>query len=220
MKKNGSKVKKKTASWIPHPTKGSTNLTGHCYLKLPIKVSETYKEALSCVVLYESESDIYFHPYFNQSRQIPTCVTNQMDNMSQTTAELFMMCRYMTNVQVLAHSNGTMKYICKYVSKFGDRNRIIVLFIKTKTGETLVRVEFLNNTKIASYNFNEEKALKQSRHKYHPVGRDMPILEILHLCLGLPEVTTNMWFIPICTYSFKIRSKHKIKIDKKGKVVR
>ena len=76
----------------------------------------------------------------------------------------------------------------------------------------------MHNTKMESSNFNKEKALKQSRHKDHAVGRDTPILKLLHLCLGLFEVITNLWFILISTYSFKIRSKHKIKIDKKDEV--
>ena len=48
----------------------------------------------------------------------------------------------------------------------------------------------------------------------------MALLEILHLLLGLPEVTTNLWFIPISIYSFELRSKHKITVDDKGNVVR
>ena len=129
------------------------------------------------------------------------------------------MCRAMINFQSVTSSQGATKYVAKYVSKFDQGNRVIV-FADTRTGQTLVGKEFLHNTKIASSNFNEQRAFELSRHRDHPFGRDMPLLEIFHLLLGLPEVTTNLWFIPISTYSFELRSKHKITVDDKGNVHR
>ena len=67
---------------------------------------------------------------------------------------------------------------------------------------------------------NEDKTFNSRRYKNHPMGRNIPVIEIFHILLQLLEITTNLWFIQISILSFKVRAKKKIKLDRKGNIVR
>ena len=124
----------------------------------------------------------------------------------------------MVNVQAIGHANGIAKYILKYVSKFDDCNRVKGS-ANADTGALKVGSQFLHNTKISTSRINEEKTFKNQRDKHLPHGRDMPLLEMYQLMLGLSEVTTNLTFIQVPTLSFEVRVQHKITLHKKVKSI-
>ena len=87
--------------------------------------------------------------------------------MSPIIPEYFMMFISMHNTQVISKSNGTSKYICKYVTKIDKGNKEI-LFSNSRTEDICVGLQFLHNTKIATSAINESKAFQSKRYKNHP----------------------------------------------------
>ncbi len=206
-----------------HAVWDSPDPTRHQYIPLPVNLSEGCKSSLVACGLCTVDEDgkpEYHHPYFKPHRHMAPCNRNARCNMSPTPTELFLLLRSMVNAQWMGHSNGIAKYLLKYVGKFDQGNRATAS-ANPHTGAIRVGQEFLHNTKIASSRINEDKAFERRRNKHHPIGRDYPILELYHLMLGLPEVTTNLRFINICTLPFEVRKQHLVNtLDARGNVVR
>ncbi len=84
---------------------------------------------------------------------------------------------------MISQSNGTSKYICKYVTKKDEGNKAI-LFSNSCTEDICVGLQFLQYTKIATSAINESKAFQSKRYKNHPTGTEFPDIYSLHLILG------------------------------------
>jgi hypothetical protein len=138
--------------------------------------------------------------------------------MSPIIPEYFMMFKSMHNAQVISQSNGTSKYICKYVTKIDEGNKAI-LFSNSRTEDIRVGSQFLHNTKINTSAINESKAFQSKRYKNHPTGTEFPDIYSLHLILGYPEVTTNIPFIPNNTGPFELRTQHTVSLNQCGNVI-
>ena len=55
----------------------------------------------------------------------------------------------MQNAQVLEHTNGLAKYVCKYIPKV-DEGKYVVLCVDVDTGQWVLAKTHLHNTKIVS----------------------------------------------------------------------
>jgi hypothetical protein len=77
---------------------------------------------------------------------------------------------------------------------------------------------FLHNTKIARSAIAEKNAFKKSRGYGHPVGRFIPMPQMMHTLLGDREVYTNIHFENIETTPFEYRGSRKIDLDQDGKL--
>jgi len=135
---------------------------------------------------------------------MPPCNQNATCNMSPVITDLFILFS-MANVQVIGHDNGIVKYILKYVAKF-DQGNCISASTDIHTGSLVIRSQFLHNTKITSSEMNEDKAHQQSRSKHQLCYRDLPMMGIYQLMLGLPEVTTTLEFLEMSTRSYDVRA--------------
>eukprot|EP00957_Ditylum_brightwellii_P144540 11010501-Ditylum_brightwellii.AAC.1 len=93
------------------------------------------------------------------------------------------------------------------------------MYVDAHTGAVKVGSQFIHNSKIATSRLNEEKAIKQSRNKYHPMGRHIAHCEMLHQLFGHPDVFTTLEFIDISTFPFELRGGNKVTIDNQGNTV-
>ena len=89
--------------------------------------------------------------------------------MSPVIIDFFIATQSMQNAQALEHTNGTSKYVCKYLGKF-DKGNYVVLCEDIQTGEWVLGKKHLHNTKIVSSKYNEDKAFNKDRYKNHPKG--------------------------------------------------
>lgn len=187
-----------------HPVKDSPDPSSHNYIPFNFKFQDHTLEILEQIGLYSSETKEFHHPYFDPKRHMAPCMTNATCNMSPVIPDYFVAFRSMQNAQALDHTNGVAKYVVKYISKF-DEGNYVVLCQDIHTGEWVLGKHHLHNTKIVTSKYNEEKAFDKTRFKTHPKGRDMPHFEIRQILLGIPEVLTNMDFIPLSTLPFELR---------------
>ena len=73
-------------------------------------------------------------------------------------------------------------------------------------GKLMSQAQFLHNTKVGTSEYNEKKAFEKSRDSKLPNGRCMPILQMVQMMLGYPEVFTDMEFVMIPTLPYEQRS--------------
>ena len=207
-----------------HAVKDSPDSTCHQFIKLPCNLSDVSKDILIRAGIFipptheGGRDEQYTIPYFQPTRHMAPCITNAQCNMSPIIPEYFMMFKSMHNAQVISQSNGTSKYICKYVTKIDEGNKAI-LFSNSRTEDIRVGSQFLHNTKIATSAINESKAFQSKRYKNHPTGTEFPDIYSLHLILGYPEVTTNIPFIPNNTGPFELRTQHTVRLNQCGNVI-
>ena len=201
-----------------HAVWSSPDPTTHQHIPLPCNLTEECMDVLAGIGLVDDDGTVN-HPYFNNSRHIAPCVTNATCNMSPATTMTFLILRSMVNVQMCNQPMSCVKYIIKYTCKFDQGNTLRIKAKNGMEGDTVqVGSRFLHNTKIASSAINEKKAIERSRDAHQFAGRQYPFLEILHLMLGLPEVTTNLNFAEIVTYPYELRARGKINVDENGLV--
>ena len=131
----------------------------------------------------------------------------------------FVAFKSMQNAQVLAHTNGVAKYVCKYIAKM-DKGNYVVLCVDGDTGKWVLAKTHLHNTKIVSSNINEDKAFEKSRWKSHPKGRDYPYFQIRQILMGDSEVYTDLKHYPLSTLPFELCPTNSIKLHSDGSVVR
>ena len=194
------------------------NPTTHNFIQFPPKYPSNVLDALHDCGLYSPESGTFHHSYFTPTRHIAPVVTNATCNMSPVIGEFFIATESMQNAQVLLHTNGVAKYVVKYITKFDDGN-LAIMYVDAHTGAVKVGSQFIHNSKIATSKLNEEKAIKQSRNKYHPMGRHIAHCEMLHQLFGHPDVFTTLEFIDISTFPFELRGGNKVTIDNQGNTV-
>ena len=89
--------------------------------------------------------------------------------MSPVIIDFFIATQSMQNAQALEHTNGTSKYVCKYLGKFKEGN-YVVLCEDIHTGKWVLGKMHLHNTKIVSSKFNEDKDFNKDRNKNHSKG--------------------------------------------------
>jgi hypothetical protein len=142
-----------------HAVKDSPDSTCHQFIKLPCNLSDVSKDILTRAGIFipptheGGRDEQYTIPYFQPTRHMAPCITNAQCNMSPIIPEYFMMFKSMHNAQVISQSNGTSKYICKYVTKIDEGNKAI-LFSNSRTEDIRVGSQFLHNTKIATSAIN------------------------------------------------------------------
>ena len=205
-----------------HSVFGSPDSTSHQYIPMKVNLSPKCIEILHEIGLCHTDENgqvMYDHQYFRPTTHMAPCTKNATCNMSPIISEIFLFFCSMCNVQSVGHANGIIKYILKYVGKFDLANRAIAS-TDSKTGNTKVGTEFVHNTKISSSKHLEEKSFNKRRESSHPCCRDMPMLELLQLLLGIPEVITNLKFVEISTLPFEVRSRSKVNLDSSGNVER
>jgi len=160
----------------------------------------------------------FLHKYFKSRRFMVKCNPNAEDNMSPVDRRLFTVCDSMQNLQILLHTAGLCKYLVKYLVKRDKVNRAMA-FADVHTGDVRVGKERIHNSKIATSNYNEEKAFEKSRMKDHDTGRDISHMEIIHVLLGYPEIITNCVFTEVSTQPFCNRPKNRVRRSAQGKVI-
>ena len=205
-----------------HAVKDSPDPARHQFIEMKFQFSQSCIKALErcglCKVVSEYETEFH-HAYFCSSRHIAPCNYNTTCNMSPVLTELFLLFLSMVNAQLIGHANGIAKYILKYVGKFDEGTRVIAS-ANAHTGAVKVGSQFLHNTKITSSRMNEDKAFNQSRDKHLPHTRAMAILEMFQQMVASGDVTTNLHFIPVSTLPFEVRSRQKIKLNSRGRLIR
>ena len=112
------------------------------------------------------------------------CNPNDRHSISPSNDIWFATTMSMQNLQILTGTVGVAKYIVKYVTKLDDRNSSVVFADAHTSAIMRVGDEFLHNTKIATSKANEEKKIAKARHRKHPTGRDIALVEVLHHMLG------------------------------------
>ena len=160
----------------------------------------------------------FSHPYFSPQRHMAPCNWNATCNMSPVIPDFFVAMKSMQNAQVLAHTNGISKYLCKYIAKM-DEGNYVTLCQDAHTGQWVLEKTHLHNTKIVSSKFNEDKAFAQQRKKNLPKGREMPYFEIRQIIMGDMEVYTDLTFVDVSTLPFELRPANTIRLDSQGDVV-
>ena len=192
----------------------SPDNTTNSYISIETKRSQDCIDRLIQIGLAEpqtkNEFGVYtkfrcYHKYFHPKRHIPPTNPNDDLNISPVEGYTFSICRSMQNVQNLTHTNGLNRYVCKYIGKIDEQNKIFIKSHPYKDDSLVNKSTFLYNTKIASSSTNEEKKLSKQRNKYHPKGRAISIMEMLQIMLSYPQVRTDMIFEIICTLPLEQR---------------
>ena len=124
----------------------------------------------------------------------------------------------MQNAQVLEHTNGLAKYVCKYITKVNAGN-YVVLCVDVDTGQLVLAKTHLHNTKIVSSKINEDARFRQQKLKHHQKGHDNRYFELRQFTMGHPEVFTNLDWLELSILPFELRPTNIIKLDNKGDVI-
>ena len=66
------------------------------------------------------------HHYFHPKTHIPLTTSSDDCNMSPVEGKTFSELRSMQNCQCLMYTNGTNKYVCKYVMKIDASNYVVL----------------------------------------------------------------------------------------------
>ena len=125
-----------------------------------------------------------FLALFTPSRHMGKCNPNDRHSTSPSNDIWFATTMSMQNFQILTGTVGVAKYIVKYVTKLDDGNGCVVFADAHTSAITRVGDDFLQKTKIATSSANEEKKIAKARHRKHPTGRDIALVEVLHHMLG------------------------------------
>jgi predicted GIY-YIG superfamily endonuclease len=134
-----------------------------------------------------------------RSKRIYAPVRHGEGNITPVVGRLFAATRSTMNIQICT-SNGTSRYVVKYLMKV-DENNYVSLGANQKESTETIKGEkvFLCNTKVTSSGINEAKKFAASRHKSKNKGRAVACTEMMQLILGFPQVHSNMEFIRIPT---------------------
>ena len=155
-----------------------------------------------------------YHPYFHPKRHIPPINPNDNSNISPVEGYTFSILKSMQNVQSLAHTNGLIRYVCKYIASIDENNYISIKSNSRQSGSLIAKKTFLHNTKISTSAIHEKKALNYKRDKFHPKGREVCVTEMLQIMLSYPQVRTDMKYEIIATVPMEQRTG----VEKKAKV--
>mmetsp|Transcript_10982 Transcript_10982/g.23255 ORF Transcript_10982/g.23255 Transcript_10982/m.23255 type:complete len:323 (+) Transcript_10982:3908-4876(+) len=180
----------------PHAVRDNPDLLEHSYVPIPYKFQEATMEVLEELGMYfplgaeegegiSNEDERYespmggtfTHSYFVPKRHVAPCNPNATCNMSAVIPQFFVATKSIQNAQSLNYTNGIIKYVCKYLTKFDDGNYVL-LCQDIHTGDWVLAKMHLYNIKIVSSKYNKDKAFAKNRTKCHPRGRDMPHFEI------------------------------------------
>ena len=120
------------------------------------------------------------------------CNPNDRHSISPSNDFWFATTMSIQNLQILTGTVGVAKYIVKYVTKLDDGNGCVVFADAHTSAITRVGDDFLHKRKIATSSANEEKKIAKARHRKHPTGRDIALVEVLHHMLGEADVRTTL----------------------------
>ena len=67
-------------------------------------------------------SGTFTHQYYTPKRHIPPGNYNAKCNLSLVIYDIFYCIKIHENDQVIDHTNGLSKYVCKYIGKFDEGN--------------------------------------------------------------------------------------------------
>ena len=111
-------------------------------------------------------------------------------------------------------------YLTKYVAAI-DKSAIVLNYQPLPRQDTTMRakVEYLNNTKVTSVNWQVEQREASRKNKRNPQGRPLTQMEALTVVRGYPLIQSNICFIHIPSLPKEFRTvflkkDHKRRIDK------
>ncbi len=207
----------------PNNLKISPDNTKHCHIPISRQPSPDCVDKLVEIGMaepivynengYPSEFKSY-HKFFHPTRHIPPTNPNDYRNISPVEGYTFAALRSMQNIQCLTQSGGLNKYVCKYIGKIDENNHVIIRAHPHDPGVLVSQSTFLHNTKISSSSINELKALQKKRGKNHPKGRAMSLMEMMHVCLGYPQIHTDMVFESVSTLPLEQRAGSECNINR------
>lgn len=212
--------KTKCKKW--NNNKISPNPARDYYYPLPNELSRECNERLiKCGMAHRQSIGngrtkiVYHDKFYYPTRHVPKTNTSDDMNISPVEGQTFSNTRSMNNIQELTHAGGAEKYVCKYMTKIDEGNRVIPQ--AGANGDIKMKEQFLYNTKITTSKINEDKALKQSRDKHKPMGRSVSQNEMLHQIFGHPDIYTNRHFVQVPTMQLEKRPGIEIKRKKEEK---
>jgi len=205
----------------PHPVKDGINPLTHDFVKMKFNWSPQGLKTLERCGYYtppaEGEVDGEFsHPMLNNTRHMGRVNPAATENLSPVCDEWFAATQSTSNYQFLGGTNGVTRYVVKYIVKIDKTNRIVLWADSHSGAQIRADVNLLHNTKIATSAKNEEKAHELSRGRDHPIGRALPLVNVIQHVCQKPEVTTNFTFINIKTCPFEQRSRTRISLVMSG----
>jgi hypothetical protein len=103
------------------------------------------------------------HHYFHPKKHIPKTMSSDDCNMSPVEGKTFSVLRSMHNCQSLMCTNGTNKYVCKYVMKIDASNYVVFWASPYDAGKLMSQNQFLHNIKVGTSEYNEKKAFEKSK---------------------------------------------------------
>lgn len=89
-----------------HSVKDTPDPTQDCFVEIDYDWSETTKDLLHKIGLFNKENETYGHSWFTPTRHMTACQSNATDNMSPVDRKLFAVLRSMQNLQFLLATNG------------------------------------------------------------------------------------------------------------------
>jgi predicted GIY-YIG superfamily endonuclease len=164
----------------------------------------------------ESSSEIVVtEPLLQATRHLP--ISSKSDGkFSATNGRLFVMDRCASNLQYPTGHTVSL-YLTKYVTEIDEV--AIVLFKGPETNEPntfRAKYQSLNNTKINSVKYANEKTNKKGSGEKKVTGRPLTQMECLTIINGTPLVTSTIEFIHIPTCAREYRSALDVKYLKLG----
>lgn len=146
-------------------------------------------------------------------KHVPPVNITEDIKMSPVIGKLFSATRAQQNAQQLTGCGNCYKYLCKYVGKMDEQNRVVVSV--DVEGKIKIETTFLHNTKVTESKINEEKNHEKDRNKRHPHGRAISQNKMLHVIFGYPEVVTDHEHEQIPTLPLELRPGVDTNIKKK-----
>ena len=152
-----------------------------------------------CKQLKDTDGEFVPTREYLKAKRIYAPVRHGEGNITPVLGRFFAATRSSMNVQICT-SNGTTRYVVKYLVKI-DENNYVTFGATQQKGDTKLKAEkvFMCNTKVTSSAINEAKKLRSSRHRDRPRGRTIACTEMIQLILGFPQVHCNMEFIRVPT---------------------
>ena len=206
----------------PHNVRDTPDCSSHQFVEMPFTFKPEFDQLMArlgfCEIATNGKST-YNLPFFKPVRHMPPCMANDKHNISPVIPSWFLTTRSMVNAQYIGSRSTPCKYLLKYVAKF-DQTQRIETSINTKSTNPKIGATFQHHTKSDSSRRNVEKNYSEKRNSKHPTGRLIAFIEMFQKSMLIPDVKTNLTFRPVSTQAFEIRSRHKIRLDERGTIIK
>lgn len=204
----------------PHSVKKNPDPTIHSYVPFNQEYQPHFLETMEEIGMYQPLLEVsnatkigdFTHSYFDPRRHMAPCNWNATCNMSPVIPDFLMTVNSMHHAHILAHIHGLAKYVTKYITKV-DQGNYVVLCQDGETGQWVLTMTHLHNTKSVSSKINKDKAFDQQKFKNHPRGHDYGYFEMKKITMGDHEVLTDLNFLELSTLPFELRPTNGITLD-------